>query len=618
MIAGGANIADREPSSEEAPSEAAVPSGGRENPPSAGPLTTSEESAESVPAGPDRESAAPEKPRHNRDEVKEKLGLLLHQAEELKSSRLLLKDRQRAFRKMMQDWKAISDAAHEFRLKQKDRMNQLIAELSNELDWERWYNSMQKEDLCKEAEALAAVEDGLQLSRQVQDLQARWKKLGPSYHKEDEKFWERFKSACDQAFARARAYFQVLDVQRQANALRKRELMVQAEKLVEAESWKDGMEGIRKLKEQWKEAGHAPRGESAELERGFAKACNMFFKKRRELTAELDKKREGNLADKIKLCEKAESWARMEDWRRTLPEIRKLQTQWKATGPVPNASSDEVWKRFSAACDKVFSRKKGDDDVARAGLLENLAKKEALCLELEQRLASGEAEAVMREQEQIKARLDEAGEVPRQDARRITERLRRIVDSGQELLKAALQKREKASEELMYEKAGLLDGLEKLISSDGVGAAKAQAPELRKKWKQLGVSMRNKELAGRFEELTRLLNLPEAEAVAGLEKVRKENLKTRERLCYTLERLAGVESPGVSASLRRELMVEELSAKLGRGGSAAKRAPAEEAAELMRQWRVAGPAPEKENAGLEDRFASAFRAVAGDSTGKRA
>ena len=62
-------------------------------------------------------------------------------------------------------------------------------------------NAKEKQDLIKQAEHLAALDDRQQAMSEAKQLQKNWKKLGPTSYKEDKKYWDDFRSACDTIFA---------------------------------------------------------------------------------------------------------------------------------------------------------------------------------------------------------------------------------------------------------------------------------------------------------------------------------------------------------------------------------------------------------------------------------
>ena len=63
-------------------------------------------------------------------------------------------------------------------------------------------NAKQKQSFIAEALKLAELEDKPKAMSEAKRLQQEWKKLGPTSYKEDKKYWEGFRSACDNIFAK--------------------------------------------------------------------------------------------------------------------------------------------------------------------------------------------------------------------------------------------------------------------------------------------------------------------------------------------------------------------------------------------------------------------------------
>jgi DNA-binding response OmpR family regulator len=66
------------------------------------------------------------------------------------------------------------------------------------------------------------------------------------------------------------------------------------------------------------------------------------------------------------LAARVEALADSSDWKETAELIMALQEEWKATGPVPKDKADEVWKRFRAACDKIYGKARAADSAPAA------------------------------------------------------------------------------------------------------------------------------------------------------------------------------------------------------------------------------------------------------------
>ena len=64
-----------------------------------------------------------------------------------------------------------------------------------------------------------------------------------------------------------------------------------------------------------------------------------------------------NLEKKIALCVEAEALKSSTDWKKTTDRFINLQKQWKEIGAVPRKKSEQLWKRFRAACDEFFAER---------------------------------------------------------------------------------------------------------------------------------------------------------------------------------------------------------------------------------------------------------------------
>ncbi len=62
-------------------------------------------------------------------------------------------------------------------------------------------NNIKKQEIIKQAKKLALIEDNRKAMREAKELQKSWEKIGPTSYKEDKKYWESFRSTCDEIFA---------------------------------------------------------------------------------------------------------------------------------------------------------------------------------------------------------------------------------------------------------------------------------------------------------------------------------------------------------------------------------------------------------------------------------
>jgi hypothetical protein len=268
-----------------------------------------------------------------------------------------------------QDWKATSEA---FREMQEELRG--IGSAGKELDdpiWERfraarsgfhehrtaffaerqklWEESkVRKEALAAEAEALAEVEDFKDKSARARALMEEWKASGFAGREAEDELWPKFRGALDRFYERRSAFYE-------ENKVKKEELAVKAEEISGSTDWRATGEAMRRLMEEWKTLGSAGREHDDPLWERFRGAQQVFYEARSAAFAERESSNKENIARKEELCAQAEAIADREDMRGAIQEVIALQAEWKKVGFIPRDKSDELWQRFKAASDRVFS-----------------------------------------------------------------------------------------------------------------------------------------------------------------------------------------------------------------------------------------------------------------------
>ncbi|SEF34038.1 protein of unknown function [Amycolatopsis pretoriensis] len=135
-----------------------------------------------------------------------------------------------------------------------------------ELDKQRASAKQRKEELIAEAEAISESEDWGETAGRYKDLMTEWKAAGRAPKDSDEALWQRFRAAQDKFFARRSTVFSERDAEFGANAARKEELLVEAEKIDAAANLEAAKSALRRIQEQWDEIGKVPRERIRELD----------------------------------------------------------------------------------------------------------------------------------------------------------------------------------------------------------------------------------------------------------------------------------------------------------------------------------------------------------------
>lgn len=219
-----------------------------------------------------------------------------------------------------------------------------------------------KEKFCEEAEALAENPSVVEAFKELQKLHEQWKEYGPVAKEFREQIWDRFKAATSVINKKYQAHFEAQKESQAENLSRKTALCEQVEEIADREvtesnQWNAFSKEIEDIQKVWKTIGFASKKENQKIYDRFRAACDKFYGRKRDFYTEYKDNINSNLEKKIALCVEAEELKTSTDWKKTTDRFINLQKQWKEIGAVPRKKSDQLWKRFRAACDEFFAER---------------------------------------------------------------------------------------------------------------------------------------------------------------------------------------------------------------------------------------------------------------------
>ena len=229
-----------------------------------------------------------------------------------------------------------------------------------DLDFKK--NIEAKEQLCAQAEKLAESEDIVAAFRELQTLHEQWKEYGPVAKEFREQIWERFKAATAVINKKYQSHFEDIKAKQSENLAAKTALCEKVEEIASREvsdlaQWNDFSKEIEDIQNEWKTLGFASKKENQKVYDRFRAACDKFFERKREYYQGYKEGMNNNLEKKIAICEEAEQLKSSTDWKKTTDRFIELQKEWKEIGAVPRKKSEQLWKRFRAACDEFFAER---------------------------------------------------------------------------------------------------------------------------------------------------------------------------------------------------------------------------------------------------------------------
>lgn len=288
--------------------------------------------------------------------------------------------------------------------------------------------------LCEEAEKLNEEEDIVLAFKRLQNLHDEWRQAGPVAKEVREEIWARFKDASTLVNKKYQGFFEERKARELENEKAKTEICERVEALdfttlKTYSAWDEMTKQILAAQEDWKKLGFASRKVNNTLFARFRAVCDKFFTLKAEHYREMKDELAANLAKKTALCEKAEALKDSTDWKKTADELVRLQKEWKTIGTVPKKHSDNIWRRFQAACDSFFESRKANLSESRAAEQVNLkAKREVIAALKEIPLDANRAETMPRVKE-LQAKWQSIGHVPMREKDKLYDEYRAACDN---------------------------------------------------------------------------------------------------------------------------------------------------------------------------------------------
>lgn len=272
--------------------------------------------------------------------------------------------------KLHDEWRETGPVANEYketlweRFKAaSSRINKQHQEHFESLKGEQVRNLELKTELCAATEELAAQplttrKEWNRASDRLLEIQKTWKTIGFAPKKDNNRIYERFRTACDRFFEAKRQFYAGVKTEMEHNLQLKTEICEAAESLMNSEEWKKTTDELIALQARWKEIGAVSRRHSDAIWKRFRAACDKFFERKASHFASVDGEYEENLKNKLALLEEM---AAADVKAGGYEVIREFQRRWGEIGFVPIKQKDAIQKRYKAAVDALFNTLRGTE-----------------------------------------------------------------------------------------------------------------------------------------------------------------------------------------------------------------------------------------------------------------
>ena len=221
----------------------------------------------------------------------------------------------------------------------------------------------------------------------------------------------------------------------QAKAVAERTAIVEkaealAASLGDNTNWRSTADKFRNLFDEWQNHQRTTvridKPEAEALWKRFSVARTTFNQARRKWAQARDNERTAAKEAKEAIIAEANELKDSTAWGETSRKFNDLMDRWKKAGRAGRNEDDELWAKFREAADTFFNARQADRDQINSSEKENLAAKEALLVKAEALVpvkTDAEAKKARQELAKIQEEWDQIGYVPRDDMRRIENRL---------------------------------------------------------------------------------------------------------------------------------------------------------------------------------------------------
>ena len=476
-------------------------------------------------------------------------------------------------------------------------LEQLDARLNQLRQWKDFAAAPKRIELIEEVEALIGVDEPPEsLVEHLRALRQEWRTINKGIDVEATAESERFETAYAAAFQPCQAWLAEQAAIRRANLEARRQVLERVKAFeagldAEHPDYQAMVRVLREAPQEWRQ--HFP------VEREAGRPLDAeFFGRLDALRARVNAWYEDNASAKQAMVARARQLQEQPDLSRAIDEVKRLQAQWKATGPVPHARSQVMWDEFRAACNAVFERRQQEIARLNETLGQAKAAAEELCGQIEEACGQGPAdrpsgEAKLREWEDA---FNALGELPRAEARTLRDRYQRALARYSALIEGLAQREVEAAEASVFTAARHVRAYQRaaLAGDAGRDALKAAAGAFLdgvQRWPGKAILQALRQSIARADQ---------GQFAHGDDAAREQALR---RLCIRAEILSGRITAAEDAGLRREMELQLLSQGLGQ----VRQADARDWEALRLEWLGQDAAEPAVHDALEQRFTSSLK-----------
>jgi hypothetical protein len=231
------------------------------------------------------------------------------------------------------------------------------------IDAERQQNLDKKIVLIERAETSIAVvptqpKEWAKIGKELDELMAEWKKIGPVPTDKNEEIWTKFKAIRNQYYGERKHFFKDLNSSKKDNLTKKEALCEKAESLKDSNEFMKTSDALAKLQDEWKTVGPVPEDQNDLVWKRFRTAFDHFYARKNEWFKQRKQEESGAIVKKKEVILGLEALKSNEtiDHQTLFNELKVWQKQWNDAGFISGKSYQQMNKSYQALADEIFNR----------------------------------------------------------------------------------------------------------------------------------------------------------------------------------------------------------------------------------------------------------------------
>lgn len=329
-----------------------------------------------------------------------------------------------------------------------------------------------------------------------QQLQADFKTITEIPAGEVADTWKNYQLAVEQFYDRLKMNKELRDLDFRKNLETKRGLIEEAKAL---ETEPDPVGAFRKLQElhtKWRETGPVAKELRESIWDEFKAASTVVNKRHQEYFENRKAQETANEEAKTKLCEQIEAidldrLNSFKEWDHETQHVLELQAEWKKLGFASRKVNNTLFNRFRKSCDAFFQQKAAYFKQVKEEYAANMAKKVALCEQVESMKENApevnDTRKMLDQVAQLQAEWRKIGPVARKNSDAVWQRFNDGCNYFYQQRKKETSAQRQEENANLAAKRAIIEALKGIDAEEAErNQAIGEVRELQKQWNQTG------------------------------------------------------------------------------------------------------------------------------------